>query len=88
MRVNKYVLDLLPIQKVRMPPGARVLHVGVSAGYPAVWALVDGILPATDEHLIELYGTGQQLIEPHQHLDHLGTVQIDSYVWHLFHRQA
>lgn len=81
----KYYLDITDRQTLRMPKGAVILSVENQYGALCCWAMVD---PACDEdededRPIALIRTGRDAsgVEPHEYV---GTVTIDSFVWHVF----
>jgi hypothetical protein len=85
MKIHKFPISLEERQTVALPYGARALHVGVQAGVVCLWALFDekgqlGRGPVAREFAV--YGTGFAL--PDDVGTHLGTVQIDGFVWHVF----
>lgn len=81
--IFKYPLALSAYQRLLLPKDAQILVVQMQFDTPTMWALAD---PANDlthlEVLIE--GTGQEHNELYS--KHLGTVQHEGMVWHLFTR--
>jgi hypothetical protein len=65
-----------------MPADARVIHVGVQAGIITLWAEVDTGAPYA-YRTFRVYGTGWDH-QPKPQLEHLGTVQVGSFVWHVY----
>lgn len=80
--VYKYALTPERPCIVQMPYQARVVHVGEQADAPVLWAEVDTDLPIKSRHFY-VFGTGHE-IPARLLLQHVGTVQIDSLVWHVF----
>ena len=68
---------------IYMPKGARVLHIGQQAGLIKMWALVDPEAD-TEKRTFAILGTGGA--GPESTDLYLGTVQLGSYVWHVFER--
>lgn len=62
--------------------GAEVVHVGVDpgSGYPAIWIMHD---PNKEQQQLkfQLIGTGTPIPDG---LEHVGSVIISPYVWHVF----
>ena len=70
--------------QIRMPEGARVLHVGEQDNEPTLWALV-----TPDNKMVErkfqFRGTGHDVYDvPPEGVTYLGTCFIGPFVWHLF----
>jgi hypothetical protein len=83
--VYKYGLSLGE-QELELPVGAQVLNIGVQKidGSPQLflWALVAPETMNKIKHKIFVVGTGHAM--PHGEVEHLGTVQHGTYVWHVF----
>jgi hypothetical protein len=70
-----------PVDEVKMPRGAKVVHVGEQGGKPFLWALVDPDQPEEERTFIVL-GTGQAVNG--ELWSHVGTFQQPPFVWHVF----
>lgn len=70
---------------VRMHRDAQIIHVGfqetILGSCPMIWAIVDPELPEVFRK-IEVVGTGWDL--EGEIGKHLGSVQVDAFVWHFF----
>jgi hypothetical protein len=81
----KYELKLQVAQTIPMPQGAEVLTVQVQKDTICLWARhnlgnQDKLIPRT----FVMHGTGNE-IDRHYHGEfYIGTVQLWSYVWHVF----
>lgn len=85
--VHKFPLPVQPIAELIMPEGAKVIHADYQQsewdwGPQAimVWALVDDTA-AMEERLFFVTGTGHPVPEG---VEHVATVQISQYVWHVW----
>lgn len=80
-RIYKYPLTVTDKQTVYMPQGASVLSLDTQNRTPTIWAAVD---PDQDNVAVNIVmaGTGHTL--PDIPLKHIGTAQIDGFVWHYF----
>jgi hypothetical protein len=81
-RVYKY--KILPDKPaMQLHKGSEILHVGVQNREFYLWALVN-----PEEHvevrLITVYGTGWPINMAFGSYKHLGTIQEDGFVWHIF----
>lgn len=95
--IYKYELALRDVQRVKMPAGAVLLHVGtqriatleVVSGYSAtadvltLWAYVDTAAPMVDR-LIGVIGTGNTAPDDLDGATYVGTAQCGAFVWHVF----
>ena len=52
-----------------------------------LWALVDTDEGRMVRRMFRIYGTGRKIREPRRNLNYIGTVQIGSFVWHIFERK-
>ena len=86
MKVYKQKLRIRDKQKVFMPKGAKILHVGLQNGDVCVWFECDEFAPM-EERIIHCVGTGFNL--PSVSLHYLGTVLIhhDSLVYHFYEEE-
>lgn len=87
--IYKYPLALTDdIQIIIMPGGAEILHVGVQGEnlVPRIclWAYIDPGAE-TQPRTFRVFGTGHDLPTKHEYV---GTVQMGSYVWHIFEVEA
>jgi hypothetical protein len=72
---------------IKMPKGAEVLSIQNQNNTICIWALV---IPSNEpeDRYFEVFGTGHPI-----HCDigiervFIGTVQVDSFVWHIFERK-
>jgi hypothetical protein len=80
-KIFKYTLYLCPKTEVYMPRGAKVLTVQLQGETIQLWALVDESKDS-ELRIFNIYGTGHLM--PDNPGKYIGTVQIDSLVWHIF----
>lgn len=81
--VWKYPLRVQEHQTVTMPTGSTPLALQMQEGMPTLWAFVDpeALLETRNVYML---GTGHGSLEEPDNYKHLGTVQIDGFVWHYF----
>lgn len=70
------------IVKVLVRVGAEPLTVQMQDGRPCLWMRVPTDVYDYQAHRFYWVGTGQECPFPSAYV---GTVQLDGYVWHLFH---
>lgn len=80
-QVWKYELELTDEQAVSMPEGAVLRHVGVQRGALCLWAEVDPAARRVPRYL-SVVGTGNPMLDGR--LAHVGTAQMDPFVWHVY----
>lgn len=68
---------------ISMPKGAKILDLQVQDGTPTIWALVDDEAEL-EKRNFQTVGTGWPLNDAIRGFPHIGTVQIDGLVWHIF----
>jgi len=85
-KIWKFPLEVVDVQEVEMPSGAKLLSVDCQQGCLCLWALVDLDRATKERHLIEIIGIGNP-IESH-HRSFIGTVQMGAFVWHIFQRKT
>lgn len=81
MTIWKFEVPLLGENAIDMPRGARILSVQVQDHRPYVWAVVDPAKPVVRRGL-RWFATGESRVNAHAPF--IGTVQLGSYVFHLF----
>lgn len=83
-KIFKYPISVIPEQNIKAPFGARWLDVQVQGEVLCLWAVVDPEL-IDSEYRISIKGTGVEISELEMpNIKHIGTVQMGSYVWHVF----
>ena len=83
MQIWKFPLEVMSEQEVAIPAGYRVLDLQVQDGQPHFWALVDQTAP-TVTMKVWMQGTGYKIASNLRLDSHLGTVQLNGFVWHYF----
>jgi hypothetical protein len=82
--VHKFRLTETGRNTVVLPIGAKVLHVGMQAGVPCIWAYVDTTQPL-EERSVYVFGTGWEMSDVPEMPTYHGTAHTDdSLVWHVF----
>ncbi len=80
--IHKYKLKITTFQTVLLPQNYKILHLGVQNGVPTIWCecFDDSPLVKLDIYCV---GTGFNMdkLPP---IRHIGTIQIDSFVWHYY----
>ena len=96
-------LDTSDLREIEMPQGARILAVQVQVGQEVtngpvkaygritetvcLWAMSNTDESRKVRRLFRIYGTGREIKEPLESLNYIGTVQMGSFVWHIFERK-
>lgn len=83
--IHKFPLQITASQAVVMPQGAEILAVQAQGQTPCLWALVDPERE-TEIRIIEIFGTGDPIIEGGKARSYLGTFQLKGgeSVFHAF----
>lgn len=66
-----------------MPEGAEILSIQIQNSKVCIWAVCDERAPKV-ERRFHIYGTGHSLPENLRVSDHIGTIQVAGFVWHVF----
>ena len=83
--IYKYLMpDPGRADSVYMPVGAEILDVQMQNGNIEAWALVDADQYMNKERTFFTVGTGQLFPYDNVPIEHLGTVQNNGKVWHVF----
>lgn len=77
----KYGFENGPSVTHSMPKGAQILHVDVQESIICFWALVDSDAQF-ELRDFQVFGSGHPIDV--QIKEHLGTVLVDQFVWHVF----
>lgn len=84
MRILKYALELVTgWQDVKMPHGARIIHVHEQHGLPTMWVEADPSVQGVIRTFM-IIPTGHAAIPADS--KYVGTVHIDWTVWHVYER--
>ena len=85
MTIYKYSLNLKGLQTIVLPSKFDFLDVQVQNGIICLWFFVDTTKPKVPKN-IYIYGTGEDIDFSRLDKDttYLGTVQLDTFVWHVF----
>lgn len=84
MKIYKYQLEIEDMQNIKMCKVVKFLNVKVVDDRITFWALVD-------ENTIErvytfaLIGTGNPILDDPYEMNYIGTVLLNSWVWHVFY---
>ncbi len=81
--IHKFPLEIVGEQIIEFAGNFKILHIAEQKGIPTLWALVELDYPRPVSAIISMYGTGQDDLRIWDY-KHLGTVQINGYVWHYF----
>ena len=79
--IFKYQLSIKDTQNINLPANSEPLSVQIQNGVICVWFVVDTSMP-TEIAEINIFGTGHSL--PDVMGKHIGAVQLNSLVWHVF----
>lgn len=80
--IYKYPFPIGDRFTLALPKGFQILSVQVQNGTPCIWALVKTESP---EEIVRfrVFGTGHDITNVKTCI-HVGTIQMGSYVWHVF----
>jgi hypothetical protein len=82
--IFKYPVQMTEDFTVRLPAGAKVIHVDVQRGQPQMWVRVDTDQPERHQ-AFGVFGTGHDMSKhPVAAAPHLGTFMLENLVFHLF----
>jgi len=82
MKIFKYILKIEDTQRMYLPKEIKFLSVQIQYDILCVWARVDED-SESKSYIFHIYGTGQDCSDSLKYL-YLGTVQQNSFVWHVF----
>lgn len=82
--IHKHPLPWTDSFEVGSRPGAEPLTVQMQEGIPCLWMRVPSDVREYRAHRFCWVGTGQEAPPPSEGR-YVGTVQVNGYVWHLFH---
>jgi len=82
-KIHKYEFAITSYQKIAIPKGSKIIHAGLDPNnLPCIWVEVD---PHEEEIVMEeLFVLGTGHIMPALDLNHLGTFNADTFVWHVY----
>jgi len=83
MKIFKYPLEVTDTQLINLPVGAKCISVQVQNSQICLWCHVDTSQNIREAE-INFYGTGHNTPDWLKMGKHLGTVQLNGYVWHIF----
>lgn len=85
LKIYKYPLGIVDEQEIRIPGLFKILSVHKQRNQLCLWAIVDDDREIKS-YFIEVIGTGN----PFPYFcerEFIGTVVMDPFVWHVFHRK-
>lgn len=85
--IHKHLLDWSQNYDTRVyvQPYARLIHVDRDTREPdkiALWFIVNDQLPAEDERLFYIIGTGWEIPNASM-MQHVGSVRMEPFMWHV-----
>lgn len=81
--IHKYQLKLESKQQVDIPYPAKIIKADIQNGNIFIWAICNpSFEPVTK--IIEMFGTGEKMENAVR--NHIDTVQVNSFVWHIFEK--
>lgn len=83
LRVYKYELEIVQEQRITMPSGARILHMGMQHSSAMMWAEVHWD-NEPEVRTFYCHGTGHDI--PEDGRKWVGTVPMGSFVWHFYEK--
>ncbi len=83
MNIWKFPLEVRDIQRLYMPPGAKILAVQTQGDMPCIWALIEQRNLSPEERVFRVVGTGHDFDGKG---DYIGTFQMarGALVFHVF----
>ena len=80
----KFQLEVLDMQEVQMPKGAKILTAQAQGDIPCLWAEVDAEEKVMEIRTIEIIGTGHTVEDANR--QYIGTVQLylGAFIWHIY----
>ncbi len=82
-RILKLSMQGLHEEEFDLPYDYEILHVGTQGDSVCIWALVNSE-NRNSKIKLKIFGTGHEIDDEAEDLSHLGTVQLDGFVWHVF----
>ena len=88
MRIYKYPLEIIDLQEIALPCGAKILTVQEQHDTLQLWAIVDPYEKRYTIRTIEIIGTGNPM--SCEACEYISTViqQNTHFVWHVFEKLA
>lgn len=81
--IYKETLELTTRQVKKLPKNARILSVQIQNNEITFWYLFESVFKSDlEEKTFYIYGTGSDDIS--YNLEYVGTVQLNTFVWHIF----
>lgn len=80
-RIHKYVIPVIANFQLQLPRTIDILHLGIQDGQPCLWVEVDPNAPTNPVAFLTV-GTGANI--PVGAGRHVGTYQLDYFVWHVY----
>lgn len=81
--IYKYQFEINDRIEIEMPEQARVLSIQIQSGKPTIWAMVNTEWPL-EKRTFLMYSTGHKMNELDLFRTHIGTIQLNAFVWHIF----
>lgn len=81
MKIFKYQVPIQSDFRLELPKGAKIISFQLQNETPMIWAIVNEHLELETRYF-EIVGTGFDFISTCR--EYIGTIQLDSFVWHLF----
>lgn len=78
----KYTVPIQDKLQLRLPEGAKILHVGNQGGSVQMWVLVDSTAPKSERDFLVI-GTGHPVPE-RVPIEYIGSAVVPPFVWHVF----
>ncbi len=85
--VYKYILPFGDYKEILMPEDADIIHAAFQDETPdslAIWAIVDTTSDTMNIFGFHLVRTGREFISDVDEENHIKTMILDGFVWHLF----
>jgi hypothetical protein len=80
--IHKYQFKIADRIEIEMPIHSDILSIQLQNGIPTMWAKVDTSLQRV-KRIFVVFGTGHEINSLFDYR-HIGTIQLDGFVWHIF----
>ena len=80
--IYKYQFQIADKIEIEMPIHSDILAIQLQNGIPTMWAKVDTSLQKV-KRIFVVFGTGHEISSVFDYR-HIGTIQLNGFVWHIF----
>ena len=80
--IHKYQFEIADSIEIEMPIHSDILSIQLQNNKPTMWAKVDTSLQKV-KRIFVVFGTGHEINSLFDYR-HIGTIQMNGFVWHIF----